>query len=28
AKDRVILKLAGFHGMVYSDVEENWENGK
>lgn len=21
AKDRVILKLAGFHGMVYSDVE-------
>jgi len=28
AKDRVILKLAGFHGMVYSDVEENWKNGK
>lgn len=28
AKDRVILKLAGFHGMVYSDAEENWKNGK
>ncbi len=28
AKDRVILKLAGFHGMVYSDVEENWSNEK
>lgn len=27
-KDRVILKLAGFHGMVYSDAEENWKNGK
>lgn len=27
AKDRVILKLAGFHGMVYSESEENWENG-
>lgn len=26
AKDRVILKLAGFHGMVYSDVEEDWTN--
>jgi len=25
AKDRVILKLAGFHGMVYSDVEEDWK---
>lgn len=28
AKDRVILKLAGFHGMVYSDVEEEWKNEK
>lgn len=28
AKDRVILKLAGFHGMVYSDVEEDWKNDK
>ena len=28
AKDRVILKLAGFHGMVYSDVEEDWNNDK
>ena len=28
AKDRVILKLAGFHGMVYSDVEEDWKNNK
>jgi len=28
AKDRVILKLAGFHGMVYSDVEEEWSNEK
>lgn len=27
-KDRVILKLAGFHGMVYSDAEENWKNNK
>lgn len=28
AKDRLILKLAGFHGMVYSDVEEDWsKNG-
>lgn len=27
-KDRVILKLAGFHGMVYSDVEEEWSNDK
>lgn len=27
-KDRVILKLAGFHGMVYSDVEEDWKNDK
>jgi hypothetical protein len=26
AKDRVILKLAGFHGMVYSDIEEDWNN--
>lgn len=28
AKDRVILKLAGFHGMVYSDAEEDWSNDK
>lgn len=28
AKDRVILKLAGFHGMVYSDIEEQWKNDK
>lgn len=28
AKDRVILKLAGFHGMVYSDVEEEWKTDK
>lgn len=28
AKDRVILKLAGFHGMVYSDVEEDWSSEK
>jgi hypothetical protein len=28
AKDRVILKLAGFHGMVYSDVEEEWSTNK
>lgn len=27
-KDRVILKLAGFHGMLYSDTEENWKNDK
>ncbi len=27
-KDRVILKLAGFHGLVYSDSEENWKNNK
>ena len=24
AKDRVILKLAGFHGTVYSESEEDW----
>jgi len=28
AKDRVILKLVGFHGMVYSDVEEEWKTDK
>lgn len=28
AKDRVVLKLAGFHGMVYSDVEEEWKTDK
>ena len=27
AKDRVILKLAGIHGMVYSEAEEDW-NGE
>ncbi len=26
AKDRVILKLAGFHGIVYSDAEADWNN--
>ncbi len=26
AKDRVILKLAGFHGIVYSDTEADWNN--
>ncbi|MHC4121978.1 MAG: hypothetical protein ACYSSI_00260 [Planctomycetota bacterium] len=28
AKDRVILKLAGVHGLVYSESEEEWNNHK
>jgi hypothetical protein len=26
AKDRLVLKLLGFHGNIYSDVEADWEN--